>query len=130
MLLRRPKAKLEAAEIAEPQPGPGQVKVRVCACAVCRTDLHVVDAELPDPKLPLVLGHEIVGRVTAAGAGVEGFRAGDRVGIPWLGWTCGVCEYCRAGQENLCPRALHRLSGRWRLCRIRRRRRAVLLSHP
>jgi propanol-preferring alcohol dehydrogenase len=88
-----------------PNPGPGQVLVRVTACAVCRTDLHVVDGELSDPKLPLIPGHEIVGRVAEIGAGAEGYRPGDRVGIPWLGWTCGVCRYCRSARENLCEQA-------------------------
>lgn len=88
-----------------PEPGPGQVRVTVSACAVCRTDLHVVDGELPRAKLPLIMGHEIVGRVDAAGAGVEGLKSGDRVGIPWLGWTCGHCDYCLSGRENLCPEA-------------------------
>jgi propanol-preferring alcohol dehydrogenase len=81
------------------------VLVGVSACAVCRTDLHVVDGDLTDPKHPIVPGHEIVGRVVATGAGVEAFAAGERVGIPWLGWTCGECRYCRSGQENLCPNA-------------------------
>jgi propanol-preferring alcohol dehydrogenase len=88
-----------------PQPAAGQVLIRVGVCAVCRTDLHVVDGELPDPKLPLIPGHEIVGRVEKLGTGVEGFRVGDRVGVPWLGWTCGECEYCRSDRENLCDRA-------------------------
>src|SRR5256714_8017665 len=92
-------------EIHVPQAGNGQVLVRVSACAVCRTDLHVVDGELTEPKLPLVPGHEIVGRVEETGVGVAGFRVGDRVGIPWLGWTCGECEYCTSGRENLCERA-------------------------
>ncbi|HTW28814.1 MAG TPA: zinc-dependent alcohol dehydrogenase family protein [Acetobacteraceae bacterium] len=105
MLLRRPRTRLEASEVADPRPGPGQVLIRVCACAVCRTDLHVVDGELAEPKLPLVPGHEIVGRVERLGEGVERFREGERVGVPWLGWTCGACRYCRAGQENLCERA-------------------------
>lgn len=90
---------------AKPAPGPGQVLVRVAACGVCRTDLHVVDGELTQPKLPLVPGHEIVGFVEAVGSGVERFREGDRVGVPWLGWTDGTCEYCRSGRENLCDRA-------------------------
>jgi propanol-preferring alcohol dehydrogenase len=89
----------------DPEPGPGEALVRVSACGVCRTDLHVVDGELPRPKLPLVPGHEIVGRVVKVGEGVETPRAGDRVGIPWLGWTCGACDYCRSGRENLCDRA-------------------------
>jgi propanol-preferring alcohol dehydrogenase len=105
MVLERPGAALRLADLPVPEPGPGQILVEVGACAVCRTDLHVVDGELPEPKLPLVPGHEIVGRVARAGRGVDGFRAGDRVGIPWLGFTCGICPYCRAGQENLCDRA-------------------------
>jgi alcohol dehydrogenase, propanol-preferring len=92
-------------EIPIPQPGPGKLLVKVNACAVCRTDLHVVDGELAEPKLPLVLGHEIVGRVEQIGPGPGNFRVGDRVGIPWLGWTCGECEFCRSGRENLCERA-------------------------
>lgn len=83
----------------------GEVRVRISACAVCRTDLHVVDGELPDPKFPIVPGHEIVGHVAETGAGVTQFAVGDRVGIPWLGWTCGVCDFCRRGEENLCPNA-------------------------
>jgi alcohol dehydrogenase, propanol-preferring len=85
-----------------PPPGPRDVLIRVHACGVCRTDLHVVDGELGSPKLPLVPGHEIVGRVVAVGSEVERLKTGDRVGVPWLGWTCGVCEYCRSGRENLC----------------------------
>lgn len=92
-------------ELPRPTPGPGQLLLRVHACAVCRTDLHVVDGELPSPVLPLVPGHEIVGIVDARGAGAERFAPGDRVGVPWLGWTCGVCRYCRSGRENLCDRA-------------------------
>lgn len=88
-----------------PEPGPGQVLLRVRACGVCRTDLHVVDGELPHPKLPLIPGHEIVGTVEAVGASTERLQIGDRVGVPWLGWTCGVCEFCRSGRENLCDRA-------------------------
>jgi len=91
--------------MAMPQPGPGQVLLQIRACAVCRTDLHVVDGELPHPKLPLVPGHEIIGVVTAVGPAVERFKPGDRVGVPWLGWTCGACDYCRAGRENLCDQA-------------------------
>ena len=105
MLLDAPGQPLRAAEVATPQPGPGQVLIRIRACAVCRTDLHVVDGELEHPKLPLVPGHEIVGIVTAVGAGVGRFKPGDRVGVPWLGWTCGACEYCRSGRENLCDQA-------------------------
>ncbi len=88
-----------------PVPGPGQVLIQVHACAVCRTDLHVVDGELTQPKLPLIPGHEIIGRVSALGDSVERFALGDRVGVPWLGWTCGVCEFCRSGRENLCDNA-------------------------
>ncbi len=105
MLLRSPKTPLEAAEPPEPVPGPGQVKLQVLACGVCRTDLHVLDGELTEPKLPLVLGHEIVGRVVEYGAGVERFPLGRRVGVPWLGWTDGTCRYCRSGRENLCDNA-------------------------
>ena len=96
---------LVAAELPAPRPGPQQVLIEVRACAVCRTDLHVVDGELPNPKLPLVPGHEIIGTVVEKGASVDRFAVGDRVGVPWLGWTCGVCEYCRCGRENLCDRA-------------------------
>jgi propanol-preferring alcohol dehydrogenase len=88
-----------------PQPGAHEVLIRVHACGVCRTDLHVVDGELAHPKLPLVPGHEVVGTVTAVGSEVGGIKAGDRVGVPWLGWTCGACIYCRTGRENLCSRA-------------------------
>jgi alcohol dehydrogenase, propanol-preferring len=102
MLLERAGAPLEQAEIAVPEPGPGQILIKVAACGVCRTDLHIFDGELAHPKLPLVLGHEIVGRIEALGDGVEGFALGDRVGVPWLGFTDGTCAYCRAGQENLC----------------------------
>src|SRR5213594_636190 len=90
--LRRP---LRAGEVPRPEPGPGQVRVAVSACGVCRTDLHVADGELPDPKLPLVLGHQIVGET----------EDGRRLGVPWLGWTCGECRYCTSGRENLCDRA-------------------------
>jgi propanol-preferring alcohol dehydrogenase len=96
---------LATAELPAPRPGPQQVLIAVRACAVCRTDLHVVDGELPDPKLPLVPGHEIIGTVVEKGESVDRFAVGDRVGVPWLGWTCGVCEYCRSGRENLCDRA-------------------------
>jgi alcohol dehydrogenase, propanol-preferring len=100
---RRP---LVAMELPTPRPGRQQVLIAVHACAVCRTDLHVVDGELLDPKLPLVIGHEIVGVVVEKGDAVDRFAVGDRVGVPWLGWTCGVCEFCRSGRENLCDRAL------------------------
>ena len=99
---RRP---LVAAELPAPHPGPAQLLIAVRACAVCRTDLHVVDGELAEPKLPLVPGHEIIGTVVEKGEAAERFAIGDRVGVPWLGWTCGICEYCRGGQENLCDRA-------------------------
>ena len=88
-----------------PEPGAGEVQLAVHACAVCRTDLHVIDGELPDPKLPLIIGHEIVGQVTRLGNDVRRLSVGDRVGVPWLGWTCGQCSYCRAGNENLCDQA-------------------------
>src|SRR5438045_8068535 len=104
MVLDAPGKPLRATELPLPKPGAGQLLVRVRACAVCRTDLHVVDGELPEPKLPLVPGHEIVGCVEEIGEGVEKFRIGDRVGIPWLGWTCGECEYCASDRENLCNR--------------------------
>jgi alcohol dehydrogenase, propanol-preferring len=96
---------LERTVLSAPQPSAGQVLIRVHACAVCRTDLHVIDGELPNPKLPLVPGHEIVGEVIETGPGVDRFRIGDRVGVPWLGWTCGECVYCRTDRENLCVRA-------------------------
>ncbi|MBV8088462.1 MAG: zinc-dependent alcohol dehydrogenase family protein [Alphaproteobacteria bacterium] len=96
---------LVPAELPAPRPGPAQLLITVHACAVCRTDLHVVDGELTDPKLPLVPGHEIIGTVVEKGEMARRFAIGDRVGVPWLGWTCGVCEYCRSGRENLCDRA-------------------------
>jgi propanol-preferring alcohol dehydrogenase len=104
MVLTAPRRRLVEQLRLTPTPGPGEILVSVEACAVCRTDLHVVDGELPDPRLPLIPGHEIVGHVTTLGAGVTTFRAGQRVGIPWLGHTCGCCAYCRLGQENLCDR--------------------------
>ena len=110
MVLTAPGRPLQAQSLPPPRPLEGQVLVRVAACAVCRTDLHVVDGELAQPKLPLVPGHEIVGTVEALGEGVELFSVGDRVGVPWLGWTCGACTYCRSGRENLCVRA--RFTGR------------------
>jgi propanol-preferring alcohol dehydrogenase len=105
MMLSAPGEPLRESELEAPEPRPGQVVVSVAACGVCRTDLHIVDGELPDPKLPLVLGHQAVGRVVAAGEAAERFRPGDRVGVPWLGWTCGECRYCLSGRENLCDRA-------------------------
>jgi len=100
-----PGSRLRAARVEVPAPGPGQVLIRVAACAVCRTDLHLVDGELPDPELPIIPGHEIVGEVRALGDGTSGWSIGDRVGVPWLGWTCDSCSYCRGGQENLCDLA-------------------------
>jgi alcohol dehydrogenase, propanol-preferring len=105
MVLDAPRTPLREADLPLPAPGPEQILLRVHACGVCRTDLHVVDGELTEPKLPLVPGHEIVGTVAATGERVERFAPGDRVGVPWLGYTCGVCRYCRAGRENLCDRA-------------------------
>ncbi len=105
MVLDAPRTRLRLAELPEPRVGADEVLLKVRACAVCRTDLHVVDGELPEPKLPLVPGHEIVGTVIAVGSSVDRFRVGDRVGVPWLGWTCGVCAFCRNGRENLCDRA-------------------------
>jgi alcohol dehydrogenase, propanol-preferring len=105
MVLRNAGRPLKLAELPLPEAAAGQLRVRVEACAVCRTDLHIVDGELPDPKLPLVLGHQIVGVVDQVGEGVERVGLGDRVGIPWLGWTDGECRYCRSGRENLCDRA-------------------------
>ena len=106
MVLRAPNGPLEWSELADRTPGPGEIRVRVAACGVCRTDLHVVDGELADPKVPITPGHEIVGRIDAIGAGVEGLSIGERVGVPWLGYTCGVCSYCVGHQENLCDRPL------------------------
>jgi propanol-preferring alcohol dehydrogenase len=106
MVLERPRTPLVMRDLPVPEPGPTEVLVRVEACGVCRTDLHVVDGELPEPKLPIVPGHEIVGRVEKAGDMVRGLAAGDRVGVPWLGRTCGRCRYCRAGRENLCDAPL------------------------
>lgn len=102
MVLERPGAPLRPVDRPTPAPGPGEILVEVAACGVCRTDLHVVDGDLPDPKLPIVPGHEIVGRVAALGPGVDTFALGERVGIPWLGHTCGTCLYCGSGRENLC----------------------------
>jgi propanol-preferring alcohol dehydrogenase len=102
MVLDGPGRVLREAELPDPRPGSGQIALEVHACGVCRTDLHVVDGELPDPKLPLVPGHQIVGTALSDG---ERFGKGERVGVPWLGWTCGVCRYCRGGRENLCDSA-------------------------
>jgi len=105
MVLNEPKRPLELRDVPKPKPGRGQLLVRVSTCAVCRTDLHVVDGELPNPKLPLILGHQIVGPVEEIGGENLNFAIGDRVGIPWLGWTDGDCAYCRSGRENLCDNA-------------------------
>ena len=105
MFLDAPGRPLRAAEIEPPRPGARQVRLRVRACAVCRTDLHVVDGDLPHPKLPLIPGHQIVGSVDEAGPDVETLRTGDRVGVPWLGGSCGACDFCRSGRENLCDDA-------------------------
>jgi propanol-preferring alcohol dehydrogenase len=102
MVLNAIGAKLEWTDLPDRAPGPGQIRVKVLACGVCRTDLHVVDGELPHPQTPIIPGHEIVGRIDALGEGVTGLRLGERVGIPWLGHTCQICPYCRAGRENLC----------------------------
>ena len=102
MVLFETNSSLKETELPDPAPSAGEVLIRVNACAVCRTDLHVIDGELPNPKLPLVPGHEIVGRVAACGKNATRFRTGDRVGIPWLARTCGVCSFCKAGMENLC----------------------------
>jgi propanol-preferring alcohol dehydrogenase len=96
---------LRRAELPRPSPGPGQILIRVRACGVCRTDLHIMDGDLTEPKRPVVLGHQIVGTVEALGSGVDGVATGDRVGVPWLGWTCGECRYCRSDRENLCESA-------------------------
>jgi propanol-preferring alcohol dehydrogenase len=102
MVLEKPDTPLVPREYALPRPGCGEILIEVSACGVCRTDLHVVDGELSNPKLPLVPGHEIVGRMVQAGEGVANFEPGGRVGVPWLGYTCGVCTFCREGRENLC----------------------------
>jgi alcohol dehydrogenase, propanol-preferring len=105
MVLERQREPLRPAELPDPQPAAGQVLISVHACGVCRTDLHIADGDLTEPKLPLVLGHQIVGTVREMGEGAERFAAGQRVGVPWLGWTCGECRYCLSGRENLCDRA-------------------------
>ena len=105
MVLERQREPLRLAELPDPEPGPGQVILSVATCGVCRTDLHIVDGELTEPKLPLVPGHQVVATVAGAGEGAERFALGDRVGVPWLGWACGICRYCVSGRENLCDRA-------------------------
>ena len=102
MVLAAPHRPLAPTDMPPCRPGPTDVVIEIAACGVCRTDLHVVDGELPHPKLPLVPGHEIVGRIVETGRDVRHFRVGQRVGVPWLGWTCGECEFCRSGRENLC----------------------------
>jgi propanol-preferring alcohol dehydrogenase len=102
MVLNKPQMPLEWTELPDKEPGPGEIRVKIAACGVCRTDLHVVDGELPHPKSPIIPGHEVVGRIDALGLGVEGLELGERVGIPWLGHTCGVCPYCVSQHENLC----------------------------
>jgi propanol-preferring alcohol dehydrogenase len=106
MVLRKPGSALEWTELADRDPGPGEIRVSVSACGVCRTDLHVVDGELPDPKVPIIPGHEVVGRIDAIGTGVQGLHLGDRVGVPWVGHTCSVCAYCVRREENLCDHPL------------------------
>jgi propanol-preferring alcohol dehydrogenase len=106
MVLHRQGEPLRREEMAMPKPRPDQVVLEVVACALCRTDLHVADGELPDPKLPLILGHQVVGRIVNVGVDADDLDAGMRVGVPWLGWTCGECRYCLSGRENLCDRAL------------------------
>ena len=105
MIFSCPGCLLRETQVARPEPGPGQVRLDVQACAACRTDLHIVDGELPDPKLPLVLGHQIVSLVSAVGEGASRFSVGERVGVPWLGWTDGTCRFCCSGRENLCDHA-------------------------
>jgi len=105
MIMQSARQPLVQREVPRPEPAPDQLLVRIGACAVCRTDLHVLDGELEDPKLPLILGHEIVGRVEGVGPAVRGFKGGQRVGIPWLGWTCGQCQFCLTSLENLCEKA-------------------------
>ena len=102
MVLEAPRQPLQLRRLPVPKPEPEQILIRVRACGVCRTDLHILDGELPDPKLPLILGHEIAGEVVQLGENVTHFTVGQRVGVPWLGYTCGTCRYCRSGQENLC----------------------------
>ena len=128
MVLSAPGVRLQMQERPDPVPAGGEIRVKVSACGVCRTDLHVVDAELPGIKYPIVPGHEIVGRVDLVGSDVATHRIGDRVGIPWLGYTCGICRFCQEGMENLCDRpALHRIYARRRLRDAHHRRRALCL---
>jgi propanol-preferring alcohol dehydrogenase len=106
MMLNKPGTPLVWTELPDRQPGPGEVRIKVLACGVCRTDLHVTDGELPNPKSPIIPGHEIVGRIDAMGSGVAGLTIGERVGVPWLGHTDGTCPYCKANRENLCDAPL------------------------
>jgi len=106
MVLERQRQALRPADLPEPAPGPAQLLISVAACGVCRTDLHILDGELSKPKLPLIPGHQIVGTVVGQGEGADRFAVGERIGVPWLGWTCGECRYCTSGRENLCDRAL------------------------
>ena len=130
MILTEPRTLLTPADVPDPSPGPGQILIKVHTCAVCRTDLHVIDGELPNPKLPLIPGHEIIGTVAAKGAGVDRFAIGDRVGVPWLGWSCGACAYLplRPGKP-VRQRPLHRLPDRRRIRRTDGGRRPLLLPH-
>jgi alcohol dehydrogenase, propanol-preferring len=105
MLLKHPGEPLQPVQLRQPSAGPGELTIQVSACAVCRTDLHLANGELPEAKYPLIPGHEIVGRIVAQGPGTGRFRLGARVGVPWLGWTCGACPWCQSGAENLCPQA-------------------------
>ena len=105
MILEKPGQPLKLTDVPEPKPGPGQVLIRVRTCGVCRTDLHVVDGDLTEPTLPVIPGHQIVGIIEAVGSGVDSFRPGDRVGVPWLGGSCDQCHYCKSGRENLCDQA-------------------------
>ena len=106
MVLAEPAQPLAMQELPDRQPGQGEIRLKIAACGVCRTDLHIVDGELPDAKLPIIPGHEIVGYVDVIGPGVADFSIGDRIGIPWLAHACGVCPYCTLGRENLCDRPL------------------------
>ena len=113
MVLKKLRTALEWTELPDQQPGPGQIRVKVAACGVCRTDLHVVDGELPNPNVPIIPGHEIVGRIDAIGTGVAALHTGERVGIPWLGHTCGVCPYCSgASGKSVRSSTLHRVHAR------------------
>lgn len=105
IVLKTPGRPLEEVELPDPKPEAGQILIRIQACGICRTDLHIIDGDLTEPKLPLVLGHQIVGTVIEIGSNVSRFSPGDRVGVPWLGWSCGKCEFCKTGRENLCDQA-------------------------